>query len=107
MTRSRMAITRLTLTISLLGAGGIALLGWSYVRIERSPAARGPGTAGAARPGPEAIALRDAQVARARALLDSGDDAGAVAALDRALGAMPGDTEVLALQVRAFRAQRR
>src|SRR5215475_1051616 len=40
------------------------------------------------------------------ALLGSGDDAGAVAALDKALGATPGDTEVLALQVRAFRALR-
>jgi tetratricopeptide (TPR) repeat protein len=50
---------------------------------------------------------RDKQVALARSLVQESNYSGAVAALDRALEAMPGDAEALALQVRAFRAQRR
>lgn len=50
---------------------------------------------------------RDRQVALARSLVQDSDYQAAVAALDRALEAMPGDAEALALQVRALRAQRR
>jgi Flp pilus assembly protein TadD len=50
---------------------------------------------------------RDRQVALARTLVQENNYTGAVAALDRALEAVPGDAEALALQVRAFRAQRR
>lgn len=95
-------LTRLILAIAL-GAVGLGLIGWSYVRLERSPAAD---RAGAPPRDTQAVAARDLQLARARALLGSGDNAGAVAALDRALAAVPGDAEALALQVRALRAQR-
>src|SRR5687767_6049597 len=50
---------------------------------------------------------RDRHVALARSLVQENNYTGAVAALDRALEAVPGDAEALALQVRAFRAQRR
>lgn len=95
-------ILRFLLTSLALGAAGVVLLGWSYLHIGRSrmgdggPPAASAGTAG----------TREAHVARARNLLAAADFDGAVAALDRALEIQPEDAEVLALQVRAFRAQR-
>ena len=98
-------LRRWSVMVALLGLAGVALLGWSYVQVERGLAsrwARGP-----SRGRDEAAAARrDTQLLRARALLDAGDYPAAVAALDRALAVAPGDAEILALQVRALRAQR-
>ncbi|HZI94101.1 MAG TPA: tetratricopeptide repeat protein, partial [Patescibacteria group bacterium] len=104
---SRRPIARLVLAAAVLGAGGLVLIVWSYLKVERSVAARGVQTRNPARTEPAAAALRNAEMTKARDLLESGDNAGAVAALDRALAAAPHDAEVLALQVRALRSQRR
>jgi len=94
---------RVVLITLLVCGAGLALLGWSYVRVERAAATRTGASPGLAS---DLVRLRDAQVSKARGLLDAGQFAAAVAALDRALAAAPGDAETLALQVRALRAQR-
>ncbi|HKY33302.1 MAG TPA: aspartyl protease family protein [Candidatus Polarisedimenticolia bacterium] len=97
----------LSLAAALLAA--VAALGWLYRDGERLPsasAAAREAAAGHDEPLPRR-AQRDRQVDLARSLVQENDYAGAVAALDRALEAIPGDAEALALQVRAFRAQRR
>jgi tetratricopeptide (TPR) repeat protein len=87
---------------------GAGLLGWSFVAMERASADRARPIGPPRRPAdPSAELARDALMARGRALLEASDHTGAVSALDRALEISPGDAEALALQVRAFRAQRR
>ncbi|HEY3175091.1 MAG TPA: tetratricopeptide repeat protein [Candidatus Polarisedimenticolia bacterium] len=98
----------LTLSIlgTFLGLGGIGLFGWTYVALERSAAGRASGNPLSLGTDPAAEPTRESLMARSRALLEASDYSGAVSALDRALEISPGDAEALALQVRAFRAQR-
>ncbi len=93
------------MSLAALTAAGAGVMAWSYLRVEPPPGDRA-GLHPPRRLDPAAQARRDAQVAHARSLLEVSDFSAAVAALDRAMEAAPGDAEALALQVRAFRARR-
>jgi Flp pilus assembly protein TadD len=94
------------IVLSLLLAGGAGLY-WLRQEPPPLPAASAPPQATREAGATVRQSQRDRQVALARSLVQESNYSGAVAALDRALEAMPGDAEALALQVRAFRAQRR
>ncbi|MGH9868302.1 MAG: tetratricopeptide repeat protein [Candidatus Polarisedimenticolia bacterium] len=104
MTKRLPALALLAATLGILG--GAAALWWVRLQPDPIQILTPPPTA-SVEAGVTRQDRRDRQVALARTLVQENDYRGAVAALDRALEAMPGDAEALALQVRALRAQRR
>src|SRR5262245_36663511 len=104
MQRARVQILALLALIACTASGSVLWTWWRNPVLPEPPSRLSlPREAGAT----TRQTQRDRQIALARSLVEESDYPGAVAALDRALEAVPGDAEALALQVRAFRAQRR